>query len=266
MTLLHHRHMAASDPGKATLLLIHPMGASLSFWDACLPRWQEDFGLLAVDLLCAGASPCAAAPPDLMTHVADIEALRATLGLRRLVPIACAVGCMVAAAYAASHAAHVMAMVLANPTPCTMPAARDALLARAAAVAAGGMAAILPAAVERPFEQQPRDARFQAYLEGFAGQRADAYAQSVIGFAWADARAHFAAIRCPTLLVPAQHDLLLPPPLAQDCAALMAPGLAQIHLDREGAHFLPYQRPTDFAALARDFILSHAPPPKDQGA
>jgi 3-oxoadipate enol-lactonase len=258
VSLLHHRYVPPPDGVAPTLLLIHPMGAALQFWDACLPAWQGRYGLLAMDLRCAGASPCATEPPGLVTHAEDIETLRAAVGATRLVPVACAVGCMVAAAYAARHPAAVTAMVLSNPTARSTDAAREALQARAAAVQQGGMAAILPAAVERPFASQPRDARYAAYLAAFAAQNPLAYAQSVLGFATADARLHFARVACPTLLVPAAHDLLLPPPLAEEVAVLMPPGLARIALDAEGAHFLPYQRPAAFAARVVQF-LDHLP-------
>ena len=265
MTRLHHR-LSPPREGAPTLLLIHPMGASLSFWDACLPAWQPHFGLLALDLRCAGNSPCAAEPPGLDAHVADIEELRAAHGLTRLVPVACAVGCMIAAAYAARHPQHVLAMVLSNPTPRSTEAAREALLARAAAVRHGGMAAILPAAVERPFEAQPHDERYDAYLAAFAGQDPAAYASSVLGFATADARADLPRVTCPTLLVPAAHDLLLPPPLAEEVEALMPRGVARIALDSEGAHFLPYQRPVAFAARVLDFLASAIPSSVTEGA
>lgn len=252
---LHHRWVAPPDDAAPTLLLIHPMGASLGFWDACLPHWLGRVGILAPDLRCAGASPGGTAP-GLATHADDLEALRAWRGATRLVPVACAVGCMVAAAFAARQSAQLRAMVLANPTPRSTEAARDALTARAAAVRAGGMAAILPAAVERPFHEQPRGERYDAYLGAFAAQDAAAYAESVLGFATADARDDIARIACPTLLVPAAHDLLLPSPLADEFAALMRPGLARIALDPLGAHFLPYQRPAAFAAAVLDFVTA----------
>jgi 3-oxoadipate enol-lactonase len=252
--MLHHRHHPAPKPGAPTLLLIHPMGASLGFWDACLPHWQGVAGTLAVDLRGAGGSPPGAAPPLIEDHAADIEALRASLGLTRLVPVACAVGGMVAALYAARHPDHVAAMVLANPTARTTDAARGMLQARAEAVRNAGMAAILPAAVERPFEAQPRDARYLAYLDAFAAQDPQAYAAVVEGFAQADARDALRAVQCPTLLMPAAHDLLLPPALAEEVMALIPAGLARISLDTEGAHFLPYQRPAAFAATVLQFL------------
>ena len=254
--LLHHR-LSGRPAGEApTLLLIHPMGAALGFWDACLPVWEPGFTCLAVDLRSAGASPRGDGPPGIDRHVADIEALRAALGIARLLPIACAVGTMVAAAYAARHPDRVAALILSNPTPATSEAARAMLHARAEAVRAGGMAAILPGAVERPFEAQPRDGRYARYLADFAAQDAAAYADAVDGFATADVRDELARICCPTLLVPAVHDLLLPPPLAEEFQRLMPPGLARIELDAEGAHFLPYQRPAEFAARASRFIAA----------
>ena len=129
--MLHHRYAAPPDPGAPTLLLIHPIGATLGFWDACLPHWLPHLGILALDLRCAGASP-AGESPGLTTHVTDIEGVRALTGATRLVPVACAVGCMVAAAYAARHPEWVQAMVLSNPTPRSTDAAREALVARAA--------------------------------------------------------------------------------------------------------------------------------------
>lgn len=256
--MLHHSHHPAPRPDAPTLLLIHPMGASLSFWNACLPAWQKVAGTVAVDLRGAGASPFDGVPPTLADHVADLEALRAALGLVQIVPVACAVGCMVAASYAAHYPQYVAAMVLSNPTARTAEPARGMLQARATAVRQGGMAAILPAAVDRPFEAQPRDARYDAYFAAFAAQDPVAYAASVEGFAMADASAALAEVACPTLLVPAAHDLLLPPRLAEEVAALMPPGLAQIALDPVGAHFLPYQRPVDFAKRVLAFLrLDH---------
>lgn len=254
MTPLNHRLTNRAPDGAPTLLLIHPLGASLAFWDACLPHWEPYFRILAVDLRCAGASPGGTAP-GLDQHVPDIEALRAHLGLSALVPVACAVGCMAAAAYAARHADHVVAMVLSNPTPRTAEAARAMLEARATLVREQGMGAILPGAVERPFEAQPRDARYDAYFAAFAAQDAATYAEAVLGFANADARTDLPRVRCPTLLVPAVHDLLLPPALADEVKALMQPCIARIDVDTQGAHFLPYQRPAAFAARVLEFLL-----------
>ncbi|MBR0646831.1 alpha/beta fold hydrolase [Plastoroseomonas hellenica] len=249
--LLHHRlHGDAARP--PALLLIHPLGATLDLWNGCLPAWTQRFTCLALDLRSAGASPPGKAP-GLDRHVEDLETLRIALGIDAIVPIGCAMGGMVAAAYAARHPERVSALVISNPTPRSSEAGRAMLTARAEAVRAGGMAAILPAAVERPFEAQPRDARYDRYLDAFAAQDAEAYAEAVLGFASADASADLARVRCPVLLVAGRHDLLLPLEQAEATRALLPPG-ARLEIDEEGAHFLPYQCPEAFAARVLSFL------------
>ncbi|PZW48045.1 3-oxoadipate enol-lactonase [Humitalea rosea] len=253
--LLHHqihRHPSSHGP---VLLLIHPLGAAHDFWDACLPGWTPHVGCLAVDLRSAGRSPGDGAPPGLDRHVEDLEALRASLGLARLIPIGCAVGSMVAAAYAARYPSRVAGLVLSNPTPRSAESSRAMLLARADAVRAGGMGAILPGAVERPFEAQPRDARYAHYLAAFATQDAGAYADAVTGFATADASADLPLVRCPVLLLAGRHDLLLPLLQAEAVRDLLPPG-ARLEVDEAGAHFLPYQRPDAFARRVMDFLAT----------
>ncbi len=258
-TLLNHR-LEGTASGPA-LLLIHPLGADLRFWEDCLPAWLPCFRCLRCDLRSAGGSPRSTAPPTVADHVSDLEALRAALGLEAVVPVGCAVGSMVAAAYAARHPERVPALVLSNPTPRTAPAARAMLAERAAAVRAGGIAAILPGAVERAFAEQPRDARYARYLEAFAAQDPEAYALAVLGFLDADVSDELPRVRCPTLLVAGRHDLLLPPAQAEEVRRLLPPGAATLELDGEGAHFLPYQRPERFAARVLGFLERALPTP-----
>jgi 3-oxoadipate enol-lactonase len=250
--LLHHR-LEGDATREPALLLIHPLGAALDFWDDCLPFWRPQLTCLAMDLRSAGGSPRDGAPPGLDRHVADLEALRAALGIESVIPVGCAVGTMVAAAYAARHPDRVPALVLSNPTPRTAEAARAMLTARAESVRAGGMAAILPGAVERAFEAQPRDERYHRYLAAFAAQDPEAYADAVLGFAGADATADLPHVRCPALLVAARHDLLLPPTQAEEVRRRLPRG-ARLELDEDGAHFLPYQHPARFAARVLDFL------------
>jgi 3-oxoadipate enol-lactonase len=185
--------------------------------------------------------------------VADLEALRVALRIEAVIPVGCAVGTMIAAAYAARHLDRVPALVLSNPTPRSAEAARAMLTARAEAVRTGGMAAILPGAVERAFEAQPRDARYHRYLDAFAAQDAEAYAEAVLGFAQADATVELPRVRCPVLLVAGRHDLLLPLAQAEAVRALLPPG-ARLEIDEDGAHFLPYQQPARFAERVLAFL------------
>jgi pimeloyl-ACP methyl ester carboxylesterase len=181
-----------------------------------------------------------------------LEALRAQLGVQQVVPVGCAIGSMIAAAYAAAHADHVPAIVLSNPTLRTSAQAAEALRARAAAVLAGGLAAILPAAVDTPFLNQPMDERRDRYFRRFASQDAQAYAASIMGIVDADVSADVAALRCPALVIAGAHDTLLPPEQALRVHETLADSRF-VQFDN-AAHFLPYQRPAEFAQEVLHFL------------
>lgn len=243
-------------PAQRTLLLIHPLGADLTFWDDCIAIWQPHARCVACDLRSAGRSPRASAPVTVGEHVSDLVDLLDHLSAGPVVAVACAVGTMIASALAARHPERVSALVLSNPTARTKPAAKEMLADRAAVVRRSGMAGILPAAVERAFLDQPRDARYQAYFDRFASQDADAYALSVLGFAEADVTEDLPKVACPTLLVAGGHDVLLPPEQAREVNALVPH--ARFELIEDGAHFLPFQRPERFATLVLDFLAGIA--------
>ena len=234
------------------LLLIHPLGGDLTFWDECIAHWQPALTCIACDLRSAGASPRATEPVTCAQHARDLEALRQLLGFESVVPVGCAIGSMVAAAYAARYPDRVPALVLSNPALKTTGTARAMLRDRAAAVRTDGMKAILPGAVDRAFLDQPRDDRYRRYFGRFAAQDPEAYALSIRAVLDADASADLVAVRCPTLVVAGAHDVLLPPEQSRAVHALVRHG--QFKLLADAAHFSPLQQPNLFAELVLDFL------------
>ena len=245
-------HVYHDGPRGPALLLVHPLGADLRFWDECVARWRPHVATLACDLRNAGCSPRSDKPVTIAQHVEDLEALRRDLGIARLVPVGCAIGAMTAAAYAAAYPASTAALVLASPTPRTSEQAARMLTERAELVRRAGMGAILPGAVDKAFERQARDERYRRYYERFAAQDANAYAASVLGILDADVTRELGAVRCPALVVAAAHDLLLPPEQARLVHGLL-PG-AQFATMEDAAHFAPYQQPDSFSSLVLSFL------------
>lgn len=252
--ILNHR-VTGSDRHLA-LLLIHPLGAELSFWHDFIAALGGRFTTLACDLRSSGRSPGAATAPTLAEMAADLEAVRNHIGIEKVVPIGCAVGSMIAAAYAAAYPDSIAALVLANPTPRSSEAAHKMLTDRAEIVRREGMAAILPGAVERPFLNQPRDGHYQRYYDLFAGQDAGRYAISALSAASSDATEALKSIRCPTLLVPGRHDVLLPMDHAETVRELVPH--AGFVIAEDAAHFVPYQQPQVFADLVSSFLARQA--------
>ncbi|ODT78723.1 MAG: hypothetical protein ABS76_22705 [Pelagibacterium sp. SCN 64-44] len=255
--MLHYE--ADGEGGGPTLLLIHAMGADLSFWRACRAIWAGRFRCIAVDLRGSGGSVSAARPVTVMDHVQDLTRLTETLAPGPHIPIGCAIGGTVAAAYGAHNAERCAGLVMSNPSIATGGSAREALAQRARAVRDGGMDACMPGAVDGAFKGDDDLARRAEYTSRFAAQDPVSYANVVEGILDLDIRALAQTIALPTLIVSGDNDILLPPgehaaPLHAAIAGselVMLPG---------AAHFIPYQRPAAFAGLVIDFIERRCAP------
>lgn len=246
--------VTGADRGFA-LLLVHPLGSDLAVWDDFVTALDGRVTTLAYDQRGAGRSPYPGRPVGLDEHARDLEALRETAGIESVAVIGCAIGAMTAGTYAAQHPERTQALILTNATPCSAPQARAMLTERAAKVRREGIAALLPGAVERAFLEMPKDARYDRYMKRFSEQDPDAYAEALIAAAQADASDALRRVACPTLLVPGRHDVLLPMERTEAVAALV-PQAETVVLE-DAAHFIPYQRPAELAALVLDFLGRH---------
>jgi 3-oxoadipate enol-lactonase len=251
-------HEVTGTDRSIGLLLLHPLGADLRYWYACIALWRGTISCIAPNLRWHTAEP-EPRPATLAEQVEDLERLRATLGFEHVVPVGSAVSTMVAAAYAARHPDRTAALVLANATARTTPQAGAMLTERAASVRAGGMAAILPQAVERAFLNLPKDRRYEDYLAAFGAQPAQAYAFACLASAGFDAVPFLPSVRCPSLIVTGEHDVLLPPALGQEVAELISD--ARFEIMPDAAHFAAYQRPEAFVARVSDFLDTALPRP-----
>lgn len=126
------------------------------------------------------------------------------------------------------------------------------LARRAAAVRSGGMMAVLPGAVDNAFTGCLEDDRRKAYAERFSAQDPASYAFALEGILDADISGSLARIQCPTLIIAGGSDVLLPPEHARSIQATLAE--SELVVIKAGAHFIPYQRPAQFAALVSDFL------------
>ena len=248
--LLHYR--TSGRPDSPALLLIHPLGSDLRFWDECVALWDERYYCIACDLQSAGLSPRPDVPAGLGEHVADLERLRAGLGVPSVVPIGCAIGGMVAASYAARHPEQTRALIVTNPGLRNSEAARTMLRERVGIVRKSGMAVLLPGAADRAFHQLPHDLRYEHYVERYGVQDPERYALSVLGFLDADVRNIVPRVRCRTLIVAGEHDILMPAGDGPAMKDLMP--RAEFTLMQGVAHFLLYQAPDRFAAMAARFL------------
>jgi 3-oxoadipate enol-lactonase len=243
----HETAVAGSGP---TLLLIHPLGGSVRFWDDCRGLWGERYRIAAFDW--AGGVPRSGGKaPSLAEFVRQIEALRRSLGCDGLIPVGVAVGSMIAAAYAAAYPRQVTALVLSNPAIALSPASRGVTLERLDRIRKGGIAAILPEVVDRAFGDLAHDAAYRKYLAEFRGNDPRAYARNALAALDMNIAADLERIACPVLVIAGERDTLLPPVEAQRVAAAIPKARYRA---LAAAHFPPIQTPAAFAAEVDAFL------------
>jgi len=246
-------HVVSRGPTSGlTLLLIHPLGSSHVFWDECAAIWEKRHRVVAVDLRGAGRSPIPDRNWKVEEHVRDIVAVRAALGLERVVVVGCAIGSMVAVPYALADAAAVRGIVLSNTTTELGEASRQRHESRLALVREKGMEALLPGVIDLAFDGLPKDARYRRYLERFRDNDPQGYGALALGMVGTDNTERLGALTCPALVTVGAHDVLLPPPLSRSVHDLLRDS-EFVTIDN-AAHFAPYQAPEAFAGLVTDFI------------
>jgi 3-oxoadipate enol-lactonase len=248
--MLHYRvTKGASDH---TVILVHPMGADGRFWDEMLAHMDGAADFVICDLRGAGLSPQGANVVSLGQHVSDLEAVRRDLAVDRCVIAGCAIGSQIAAAYAEAYPRHAAGLFLCNPGVRTPAAAREMLENRAERVRTGGMDAIIPDAIDRAFEKQPRDARYDLYTRMFRAHPPQGYAAIALGVIEYDVENALKGLSCPVSIVAGRHDLLLPPAVAEQVRAVRPD--ARFEMIENGAHFLPFQNAERVAGLLREFL------------
>lgn len=247
---LHYEIGGAAD-GPA-LVLIHPLGGDLRVWDSVRQIWGDRYRVLAFDLPGAGNSPVPPAPHGPQTQVAELEALRVHLGVKQIIPIGIAVGAMLAASYAAAHPDRTIATVLCDPAVQISPAGREMTLKRIELIRAGGVEALTPAAVDLAFKDMPHGDFYNGYLERFRHQSARGYELNMLAAMEFNLVNDLPRIKCPTLVVTGESDVLFPPAVGKDVAEKI-PG-AIFREIQQAAHFPPAQNPAAFAVEVDSFL------------
>jgi 3-oxoadipate enol-lactonase len=216
-------------------------------WDPQVPALAERFRVVTYDTRGHGDSPAPAGPYGLDDLVDDVVALLDRIGARRAHVGGLSLGGMTGMRLAAREPSRVSRLaVLCTSAKAVPQGFRD----RAAAVRAGGTAAIAPAVVGRwltpayAAAQPVLVARLEAMI---AGADDEGYAACCEVVADMDLRADLGRIAAPTLVVSGAEDQALPP----DHQRLIADGIA-------GAQFLSLSPAAHLANLERTVEVTGA--------
>ena len=241
----------------APLALLQPQSTGPAGRQSFVDGLACQQAVISYDQRGTGGSSPAPNGLSMADQAADVVGLLDALQLQKAHLLCHSTGCGIGLSVAASHPQRVSALILATPWTCadvhltTMQNLRKAAARAldAEQYARFNAALLFPPefrrADEAGFERLAADAPAQPQDAGEIARRLDA----ILAF---DARPLFAAIHCPTLVIGAKDDQLMPIWFAAEAAAAID-GAEFVEFD-SGGHMLPETRTAEFVATVLAFL------------
>jgi 3-oxoadipate enol-lactonase len=251
-TLLHYEVTGDGPP----LVLTGSIGSSIAMWEPQLPALADRFRVIRVDHRGHGRSPVPPGPYTIADLGGDVLAVLDHLGEQEAAVCGLSLGGMVGMWLAAHAPERVSTLALLATSAHLGPALWEQ---RMAAVAAGGMAAIVDGAMARWFTDDFR-ARHPDQVAHYAAMLTATPAEGYLGCCAAirdmDQRADVAKISAPTLVMVGTEDVATPPAHAEDLARRIAG--ARLEVVPGAAHLLNVERPDTVDRHLLDHLERHA--------
>ncbi|MBI5719083.1 MAG: alpha/beta fold hydrolase [Burkholderiales bacterium] len=258
-------------PGDASaaIVFIHGLGGSINAWTPLLPalaRWR----CVRLELPGAGRSHKAYALGEATPHHGHLSAethadavLRVceALGIARAHLVGHSFGTIIAQHVAAKEPQRVTSLALFGALAEPTAAMRENMLARAALARAQGvqgMFEIAEAISQAALSASSRETLpvAVAYVRDSIGaQDPEGFARNCVALGEARA-ARLELIRCPTLIVNGDEDLIAPLSGARQLASRLGSGPAQARLEvfSRCGHWPTLERPTESQRVLREFL------------
>jgi 3-oxoadipate enol-lactonase len=236
------------------LLLVHSLLTELTVFDRVLPQLAATRRVTRINLPGFGRSDpvSLASVADHADHVARVmQALELSPGTG---VFGNGFGAFVVTELAIRHGARLGSVILADVVPAFPEAARTPFRVMAEKVRAGGMAAVLDAAIGRMFPPAfaERNADVVAARRAaLAAVSPECFARACLALAELDLTPRLGGIRNPTLVLCGALDQTTPPALAQALAAKI-PGATYREIPDSG-HCPMLEQPDRLVALLREF-------------
>lgn len=243
-----------SGAGDETLVLVHELGGSLESWDDVLPEFQKHFRVLRYDQRGFGLSEKVKGTLDLNDMAADIAGLLDALGIAGpCLVTGMALGSAIALAFAARYPDRVKKLAIPSPATGVSKERAEQSLARADDVERDGMRAQVQMSLDRSYPEVLRGnrERFERYRLRWLGNDPEGFAAINRMLVNMDMTEDFAKVKCPTLVVGSQNDLLRPPAMIEGIAKEI-PGAR--YVETESGHFMAVQTPELYLETVLPFL------------
>lgn len=236
----------------ATVLLLHPIGLDLTWWDTLSTALHDDFRVLRVDLRGHGHSE--ALPPScLEDFVADIHTLLQALHCTGAHVIGLSLGGMVAQLLAIEYPDDVRSLILAATASTFSPTMREVLMNRAVTAEREGMQAVVQATLERWFTPGFLSSDIVARCrQRLLADSVRCWAATWRAIAALDILPRLNEIHVPTFVVAGDADASTPPSVAQSIADSIRG--ARLSILPGAPHLAPFERPDLFTPFVLSFL------------
>ncbi|HEY0919610.1 3-oxoadipate enol-lactonase [Devosia sp.] len=235
------------------VVLANSLGTDCRIWDAVIAPLAERYRIISYDKRGHGLSDAPAAPYTMAEHVADLAGLADGLGLDRFALAGVSVGGMIAQGLAAASPERLAALVLCDTAARIGPA--QIWDARIAAIAAGGIASISGAILERWFSRAFREGR-PIELAGWRNllerTPVEGYVGTCAALRDADLRDGTGRIALRTLVVVGEEDGSTPPAVVGALAAALPN--ARFETIAGAGHLPMIEQPERLAALMQGYF------------
>ena len=238
------------------LTFSNSLATNLSMWDEQEAALAGDFRILRYDKRGHGRSAQVEGPYTFDDLIDDIVGLWDHLGIARSYLVGLSIGGMTAQGLVLRHADRIAATVMANTTALCSDAFHAAFEGRVAAVADGGMEAVVESTIERWFTEGYRasGARLDAVRHMIRTTSVTGYtgcSRAIQGLAYLD---RLGSVDHPVLLIAGAQDAGTPPAGMRLMHERIA-GSAYLELD--AAHLSNIEQAQAFTAAVKEFFAAH---------
>ncbi|RJF99208.1 3-oxoadipate enol-lactonase [Noviherbaspirillum saxi] len=234
------------------LVLSNSLGTTLAMWEPQMPDLAQRFRVLRYDTRGHGASGVPTGPYSVAQLGRDVIALMDALHIERAHFCGLSMGGMTGMWLGIHAAPRIERLALCNTSALIGPA--EVWNTRIAKVDSEGMAAIVPAVIDRwftPAFQQRAPQQVAQVREMLAQTQASGYTANCAAVRDMDQREEVARIQAPTLVIAGTHDQATP---AKD-GKLVADRIAGArYVELDAAHLSNWEQADKFTATLVDFL------------
>ena len=254
---IHYRVTGPTD--APTLVMLRGLGRSLRHWEGVLEGLTDHFRLVLLDNRGIGKSGRVAKPYGAGAMADDVAHVLDHAGIERVNLFGMSLGGMIAQQFALRHPTRLERLVLGCTTPGgTAPRIRIAALLPYLRARVAGLEAAIGCEAKFLLSESFRREHPEVIDSWIAIAREQpvptaTLVQHVLAARFHDTNGRLGQIRCETLVVTSDADLLIPP----ECSRILAREIPNSELAwiRGAGHDFATERPEETCHLLMDFLL-----------